>query len=402
MLYKRLIVTSALVLAVAIPSIAYGATTKQKPTADKKAPAVAKPAPAKPTAAPEKPAAPATNKPTQEENLKKFKAAPDSTVVATVGDEKITKGDLMSILWDWYGPSALEYYISTRIVPQEMKKAGVKVTDKEIDEAIKKIPLGPGMTLDVALQTNKTTLAQLKAGYAIKLGLQKLAEKQCEPTDADYATYLKASHILVSVMPPSSNPTPEDMEKLQQAAKEKAEKILAEIKAGKPFADAAKEYSECPSKSNGGDLGWFRKSDMAVEFSEAASALKPGEMSEPVKSDFGYHIILLEKSGSLATAAEKNQIKEMLVKSTLNAKMQQMYKDIEAKTKIDNKISPKIEMPKPDVTSGGPMSYPGGSRPATKQAPPVPSKGKSVPAGHKPIPNAPSVPEDTSPAPTPK
>ena len=85
-------------------------------------------------------------------------------------------------------------------------------------------------------------------------------------------TEVKASHILVN-------------------SKEQALKIRQEICNGLSFEDAAKKYSKCPSKDNGGDLGYFGKGDMVVEFEKAAFALPIGEVSQPVKTEFGWHLI---------------------------------------------------------------------------------------------------------------
>ena len=102
---------------------------------------------------------------------------------------------------------------------------------------------------------------------------------------------VKASHILIGV---ESSASPETKAK----AKEKAEAILKELKAGKDFAEAAKTDSTCPSKEQGGDLGFFGKGQMVPEFEQAAFALKPGELSGVVETQFGYHIIkVTEKKG---------------------------------------------------------------------------------------------------------
>lgn len=68
---------------------------------------------------------------------------------------------------------------------------------------------------------------------------------------------------------------------------------LFDVKHGKDFAVVAKEKSMCPSAKNGGDLGWFGRNMMVKEFETAAFALKPGELSRPVKSQFGWHVIKL-------------------------------------------------------------------------------------------------------------
>ena len=83
---------------------------------------------------------------------------------------------------------------------------------------------------------------------------------------------IKASHILVKT-------------------KEEAEKIIKDLEGGGDFAKIAKEKSECPSKQNGGDLGYFGKGMMVPEFEKAAFALKVGEISKPVQTQFGWHVI---------------------------------------------------------------------------------------------------------------
>jgi len=86
---------------------------------------------------------------------------------------------------------------------------------------------------------------------------------------------IRASHILVKT-------------------EDEAKNLLEEIKAGKAFADAAKEVSMCPSGHDGGDLGFFRRGVMVKPFEDAAFELKEmGDISEPVKTQFGWHLIQL-------------------------------------------------------------------------------------------------------------
>ncbi len=70
-----------------------------------------------------------------------------------------------------------------------------------------------------------------------------------------------------------------------------ANELLFDLKRGKDFGEVAKERSLCPSGKKGGDLGWFGKGQMVPEFDKAAFTLKVGEISKPVKTQFGYHII---------------------------------------------------------------------------------------------------------------
>jgi len=74
-------------------------------------------------------------------------------------------------------------------------------------------------------------------------------------------------------------------------SKEKADSLLADIKAGKSFEELAKKNSKCPSGKNGGDLGSFKKGQMVKEFEDAAFKGKKGDIVGPVKTQFGYHLI---------------------------------------------------------------------------------------------------------------
>jgi len=75
--------------------------------------------------------------------------------------------------------------------------------------------------------------------------------------------------------------------------KEEVEQLRTEIINGKDFAEVAKEVSLCPSKAQGGDLGYFGKGQMVPEFEKAAFSLPVGEVSEPIKTQFGWHLLIV-------------------------------------------------------------------------------------------------------------
>lgn len=159
-----------------------------------------------------------------------------------------------------------------------------------------------------------------RAEELYKASLRKYAEKDT----------VHAMHILVD----TKCRTPE-------AAKARIEEARAELDAGKPFADVAKKYSDDPSaKRNGGDLGPLLFDSLSPEFAEAATALKPGEVSKlPVSTPFGFHIIRLEskKSG--------RQYRFEEVKASIVAELKEEWLKQQRKAYVDAiRTDPKLKL----------------------------------------------------------
>ena len=128
----------------------------------------------------------------------------------------------------------------------------------------------------------------------------------------------KASHILLSVKKDAS--AEEDAK-----IKKKLEDIAARIEKGESFSDLAKEFSEDPgSGKRGGDLGYFARKAMVPAFDEAVFTLKVGELSKPVKTSFGYHLIKLDDIKEAHTKPLDNVIKEQ-IKRTITAEKTRAY-----------------------------------------------------------------------------
>jgi peptidyl-prolyl cis-trans isomerase C len=121
---------------------------------------------------------------------------------------------------------------------------------------------------------------------------------------------------------------------------EDAKRLIAEIKAGAKFEDLAKKNSKDPgSAENGGDLDFAKPDAYVPEFGQAMAALKKGEMTqEPVKTQFGYHIIKLEDSREAQFPAF-DDVKPQLMQRLSQAKLQKYQEDLRAAAKTDYKFS---------------------------------------------------------------
>jgi peptidyl-prolyl cis-trans isomerase D len=116
---------------------------------------------------------------------------------------------------------------------------------------------------------------------------RKLYEERSDLYDVPEQT--RARHILLQVGPDA---TDEEV----AAVEERARAVLERLRAGEEFAVVAEETSEDPgSKANGGDLGFFRRGQMVGAFDEVAFSLEPGTLSEPVRSEYGFHLIRVEE-----------------------------------------------------------------------------------------------------------
>ncbi len=142
---------------------------------------------------------------------------------------------------------------------------------------------------------------------------------------------VKASHILIGA---ESTASADDKKK----AREKAGQLRKELAGGADFAALAKGNSTCPSSQQGGDLGFFGKGQMVPAFEKAAFALKPGEISDVVETQFGYHIIKLTERKPAETTAFKDakaKIEEFLKGQKVNEAIQKYLADAKKTAKIE-------------------------------------------------------------------
>lgn len=197
----------------------------------------------------------------------------DSEVVAETKAGNITKEDLYQTLKDNAGADALNMLVQQKVLDDKYD-----VSDKEIDKKLNEYKKSMGDQLNQLIDQKGEKFVKEQIKY--ELLMQKAAKDNIKVTDDDVKEYydglkgkIHLSHILVK-------------------EKKTAEEVEKKLKKGEKFEDLAKEYSTDGTAEKGGDLGWVGKDDnMDKDFVKAAFALKTGEVSGPVKSQFGYHII---------------------------------------------------------------------------------------------------------------
>lgn len=186
--------------------------------------------------------------------------------------------------------------------------------------------------------------SQLRRDLAIKQFVDKKFAEKVTVSDKEAKSYfdshkesfnrpdqIKASHILVKVDPQA------DASKKAEARK-KIEEIQQKVKQGEDFAALAKEFSECPSRSEGGDLGFFGRGQMVKPFEDAAFTLEPGEVSNVVETKFGYHLIKCtdkKSKTSLAYKDVKEKLQQYLKQNRVQKEVDAYVEELRKKAKVE-------------------------------------------------------------------
>jgi len=238
-------------------------------------------------------------------------------VVARVNNEKITKDELYDFLVKENGQTALNSLIANKIIDLEAKKQNIEVTEDDVQKEIDDIAeqYGGRETFEQFLEMYGTSLDDIKENVKLNVKIEKLLGPDVKIEEDEMKAYfeenkesfgeqeqVKASHILVD-------------------SEEKASEVKEKLQSGEDFTELAKEYSiDTSNNEKGGDLGFFARGAMVKEFEDAAFSMEIGQISDPIQTDYGYHIIKVEdkKPAKEATYEEsKDEVKEILFQQKL-------------------------------------------------------------------------------------
>ncbi|MEW5596578.1 peptidylprolyl isomerase [Peribacillus frigoritolerans] len=259
--------------------------------------------------------------------------------IASIDGEKINEDELYDALVAGYGADTLDLLITNKLVELEAEKAGIKIKDEEIQKEIDVMvkSYGDEKSLKEQLEASGSSMDALKKDIVVYLQTKKLVEPRITVTDDEISTYfednkdtfaqaeqVEASHILV-----------ED--------EKTAKKVAKELAAGGDFAKLAAEYStDTQTADNGGSLGYFGKGDMVEEFEDVAFDLDINKVSDPVKTEYGYHIIKVTGKKE-AKKANLEDSKEVIKETLLSERLQEEYPVWLAEVKKDYDITNKLE-----------------------------------------------------------
>lgn len=244
-----------------------------------------------------------------------------SEVIVETKAGNITKEEFYQAMKERVGKEVIRDLAYEKVLSKKYK-----VSDKEIDREIENLKEMYGAQYELAVQQsgeqairNMVKLDLLRQKAAIED--VKVTEDELKKYYNEYKPKIRASHILV---------------KDEKTAKE----IKAKLEKGEDFAKLAKEYSQdTGSAQNGGDLGWFGPGRMVKEFEDAAYALNVGQVSQPVKTEYGYHIIKVtdkkkkpsykEMKAEIEFEVKKNKIDS----AKMESKVEKLMKDADVRVK---------------------------------------------------------------------
>jgi peptidyl-prolyl cis-trans isomerase C len=233
------------------------------------------------------------------------------TVVATVNDTEITLGHMM---------------VARATLPQQYQQLPDEVLFKGIlDQLVQQTALAdsftgelpPRVTLSIENETRSLTAGEAVEGImAEAVSEEELqAAYDAQYKDAEPGQEFNASHILVET-------------------EEEAKSIKEEIDGGADFAEVAREKSTGPSGPGGGSLGWFGPGMMVPEFEEAVAGMEAGAVSDPVETQFGWHVIKLNETRT-TDAPELADVREELETQVRQTKVQEAIEGLTEEADVD-------------------------------------------------------------------
>ncbi|WP_062373978.1 peptidylprolyl isomerase [Halomonas sp. KX33721] len=248
----------------------------------------------------------------------------------------------------------LERMVMDEIQLQMARRANLSVDDTELNRQLRSIAESNGMTLDQfadAIEADGMTLADVREDVRREMLMRQVQQRQISQrvtvSDRDVERFLsqqpsqqqgqafieetRARHILVELTPTRN----------ENQARARAEEARQRLQQGADFASVAREYSDDRgSAMNGGDLGWVRPGQTVPAFEEAMTSLSPNQLSEPVRSQFGYHVIevLERRRQDVTEESRREQVRQAIFQRRANEELQTWQREIREQAFVDIRL----------------------------------------------------------------
>jgi len=245
----------------------------------------------------------------------------------------------------------IEDFVVKTLLNNEVNRLKITATEQEIEEAIGKLKstLPANVTLDDLMKKNQLTKEKMREEIRLGICINKMMSPKVKelpkPTQKEISDFYKNNqkrfkvpeavhvrHILIAR-------APSDSEKVVAEKKAKAEGLRKQIVAGADFAELAKNNSDCPSKSNGGDLGNVTRGQMVKPFEDAVFALKKNQIGPVVQTEYGFHVVQVLGVRPAKAIAFDEKTKGMISSYLIQQKQQELFKTMIRSLKEKAKIT---------------------------------------------------------------
>jgi len=225
----------------------------------------------------------------------------------------------------------IEKLIIDELQLQMAERAGIKISDSELNDTFIRIAGNNNMSLEEFinfLKSQGTSYEDLREDIRNQMLIQRVQQgrvaSEIEITDKEFEGFLETNESLESLQPEIQ------LGQILVKSIADAEKISQKIKSGEDFQQLAKEFSESASAQNGGILEWKRPTEMANLFASAIDGKDKNWVSEPLKSGAGYHIIkLIDKRGELVQFEDQWKVRHILLSPSAIRTNEETFQEIE-------------------------------------------------------------------------
>ena len=254
-------------------------------------------------------------------------------IVAVVNDEIVTQTEVSSRLHsllasgnqpppdvpqDKLASVVLERLIEQKLVLQEGRKLGIKISDEDVNRKLTEIKekIGSDEAFETWLERQQLSMADLKKMLEDQLLAQRTIDQKVRSTISVSPQEVAAE---VTSMPPPTTPDQVRVahilirvgaSRTEEQARARLQEVQLKLAEGVPFADVARQYSDDPQAQQGGDLGWVTQGQLLPELDQAVFALKPGDVSQGIQTRLGFHVVQAvdKKSGEQLSAEQTNHL----------------------------------------------------------------------------------------------